>query len=162
MYKFVRATPSSNRKEGGIAPRATKMLPNWARTVGVLGALLMMLLTSGAIAQSSQAAVGDCGTNAYLCFWKDANYVDGPGRLSTQQKLSNWAKSGCRSGTWNDCISSLYNRQGHCARLFFNADLKPPLHYLSNGDVYYNLKTQFSDNFNDNISSLNFGASSTC
>jgi hypothetical protein len=139
-----------------------RMLPKWSRTLGIVGVLLMMLCASGVVAQGAQASVGDCGSGAYLCFWKNAQYSDGPGRLASAQNLTSWSHSSCPSGTWNDCISSLYNRQGHCARLYFNAGRSGPLHYLSNGDVYYNLGTQFSDGFNDNISSLNFGASSTC
>jgi hypothetical protein len=46
----------------------------------------------------------------YFCFWNNANYNDGPGKLSgTNSSWYAFSHSSCPGGTWANCASSLDN-----------------------------------------------------
>jgi hypothetical protein len=53
--------------------------------------------------------VSGCSAS-YFCFWNNANFNDGPGKLSGNNP--SWyvfSHSSCPNGTWADCASSLDN-----------------------------------------------------
>ncbi|MEW2301359.1 peptidase inhibitor family I36 protein [Streptomyces sp. NPDC006655] len=75
------------------------------------GSVLAGSASSALSAQVAKPAAVPAGCSAgYLCFWVNAGYNDGPGKLSGSN--ANWTAfphSTCQTKTWNDCASSLYN-----------------------------------------------------
>lgn len=57
-----------------------------------------------------------------LCFWNNAGFTDGPGLLSgTNPDWTEFKHSSCPRGTWNDCVTSLYNAGVHCSAVVWTA-----------------------------------------
>lgn len=86
------------------------------RRVATIGAALALaggaaVLTGGAAqaAQTTPAVPSGCGSGNF-CFWNNANFDDGPGQVSGDNaNYTEFPHASCPYGTWNDCISSLYN-----------------------------------------------------
>ncbi|TQS41201.1 peptidase inhibitor family I36 protein [Cryptosporangium phraense] len=158
----------------GATARGRRAVGRWsAAVVAVLFALVMGVglgqpasaatagsassgLTLTAVSPAAAAAAPSGCSAGNLCFWKDANMVDGPGELSGTN--SNWAAfshQSCASHTWNNCASSLYNNGTSCTALvWLSAGFTEGVESLGRGQGVKNLTTWNVDTgpWNDNIS----------
>jgi hypothetical protein len=97
-----------------------------------------------------------------LCFWVNANFTGGgPGEVAGNN--NNWSvfpQPACKSGTWNDCASSLDNNDPtRSATVYKNSNLTNPRLCLNAGQSMSNLTLAiFSDGSvaNDSITSNSF------
>jgi hypothetical protein len=63
---------------------------------------------------SAQTAPAGC-PSGYLCFWKDINYGGAMGKVAGNNlNFTAFRNTSCQTGTWNDCISSVYNNGARC------------------------------------------------
>ncbi|WBB77276.1 peptidase inhibitor family I36 protein [Micromonospora sp. WMMD882] len=97
---------------------------SWRRTAAAaVGVVLAAGAGAVALAPAAQAAHADCPQESgYLCFWDGTNYAGTPGKLSGAN--TNWTafpRSGCPSGTWNDCASSIWNEGLSCDAVVHSA-----------------------------------------
>jgi len=77
---------------------------------------------------SAQTAVLGC-PSGYLCFWKDINYGGAMGKVAgNNMNFTAFRNSSCQTGTWNDCISSVYNNGTRC-----NVAIYRDANYLGGG-----------------------------
>jgi hypothetical protein len=59
--------------------------------------------------ETTFAAPAGCGSGN-LCFWNNSGFNDGPGQLAgTNPNWGVFAHGSCPSGTWDNCVSSLFN-----------------------------------------------------
>jgi hypothetical protein len=104
-----------------------------------LGATVQLAGAAPAMAFGTRPA--SCGT-ASLCFYVNNNFSDGPGRLTQSSgNLANFAHSTC-GGTWNNCISSIWNATPACWHLYDSANFVGGFHNLAPNDGYTNLGSQ--------------------
>jgi hypothetical protein len=105
------------------------------------------------------AVAGAC-RDGHLCFYRNAYFLpssatEGHGELTDSAgDLRAFKHAGCKSRTWDQCISSLRNYTRFCWHLHSN--IAPPfrrddLHKLSAGDQYSDLQ---DIHFDDKIRSL--------
>ena len=67
--------------------------------------------------------------SGYLCFWKDINYGGAMGKVAGNNlNFTAFRNSSCQTGTWNDCISSVYNNGTRC-----NVAIYRDANYLGGG-----------------------------
>jgi hypothetical protein len=105
---------------------------------------------------NANATKDQCTGNNVLCFWKDAEYRGGIGKVSARNDdFRVFPKASCPSGTWNDCISSVYNKTGYCARLYYGYGATGSYQNLTSYDAYDDLSYNPSA-LNDQISSNRF------
>lgn len=109
--------------------------------------------TAGAPAAAPAAAPSGCPAQ-YACFWKNANFNDGPGKVKgDNEDFRALAHGSCPSGTWNDCISSIYNNGRSCTVFFFkDINYRGEKHSLGLGDSVSDI-SRWVSGFNDQISS---------
>jgi hypothetical protein len=109
--------------------------------------------TSYVKAEVVPAAVPSGCSSGYVCFWVNAGYNDGPGKLNGVN--ANWtvfSHSTCPNGTWADCISSAYNDGVND-----NAVLWTEIGGYGNGLIIYrgagvtDFSTIYNGEFNDKI-----------
>ena len=146
-------------------------------TVGVAAAsassprpsALRLTVASSQSAQSFAAPSGCTAGN--VCFWVNANFNDGPGRLSgINRDWSVFHHSTCPNGTWNNCASSVYNNGVSCwAVLWMDPGFGGLSMVLANGTGESDLTDdeEVGSLFNDNISSNSWeapggGTNGTC
>ena len=102
--------------------------------------------------------VSDCPLQ-YACFWVNANYTGTMGEVegNNPDYLNLKNTSGCTAfpGTWNDCISSVWNNGKDCTVYFWtDANYEGRYHSLALKDGVANVGTGYNDpSFNDSISS---------
>ncbi|MEV0183472.1 peptidase inhibitor family I36 protein [Streptomyces sp. NPDC050625] len=108
---------------------------------------------------SVKAAAAPAGCpSSYFCFWVNAGYSDGPGKLSG--KNSDWSAFGhssCPSGTWNDCASSDYNNGVSCDAVVWTGKS----YGGTGGWVPKGTGGNFNSTFNDAVSSNSWGVYAT-
>lgn len=121
------------------------------------------------------AAVPTTCTSGNVCFWKNAGFNDGPGKLANKNPdWSAFAHPSCPSGTWNDCASSLANAGVNCNAVLWNSpnykgDTITHSLTLTRGSSVQDLSNlgDAGSAFNDKISSNSWaaptgGTNSTC
>lgn len=136
------------------------MKRKFAALVGAVALFAAAPTTATAATNGEAGATGlsSC-PSTYACFWVNTNYSGTMGKVAGNNPnytaLSN--SSGCPSGTWNDCISSIANRGTQCTVYFYqnaNYSKSARWHSLSRGDQVANFGTGYNDpGFNDVISS---------
>jgi peptidase inhibitor family I36 len=102
------------------------------------------------------AAVPAGCTSTNLCFWNNAGFNDGPGRLSgTNSSWFSFSHSSCPNGTWADCVSSIFNDGSSCtARVWFLSGFGAPTLSIARGNGFSNLtqvQTGLGVSWNDEI-----------
>ncbi|WP_433306584.1 peptidase inhibitor family I36 protein [Actinoplanes sp. CA-030573] len=139
-------------------------------TVAVLTAALGVPLAnaSPAAAAAKPSRPSTCEAN-WFCFYKDDQFNknnprDTRGRVQqTQKDLRVFSHPTCKgrsNGTWNDCMTSVFNDTAACWHLFDSLNNIGGYHNLGAHDGYVNLGTQAD--YNDVVSSLKRGGSSSC
>jgi len=119
--------------------------------------------------RAAAVAAFDGCPSTYLCFWVNASRGGAEGEVAgSNPDWADFAQSQCKSGTWNDCASSLVNNgtSGLGALEYENTNYKvsdggdPLCMYdgeyianLANGYYYWTDGTSM----NDSISSNNWG-----
>ncbi len=108
---------------------------------------------------SVKAAAAPAGCpSSYFCFWANAGYSDGPGKLSG--KNSDWSvfsHSSCPGGTWNDCASSDYNNGVSCDAVVWTGKS----YGGTGGWVPKGTGGDFNSTFNNAVSSNSWGVYAT-
>jgi hypothetical protein len=119
------------------------------------GALTATAATATAAPQTVPAG---CGSGNF-CFWNNANFNDGPGQVSgNNANFTVFSHSSCPYGTWNDCISSVYNNgtSGLGVNVYRDANYLGPSFCVSDNSGYAYLPTYYTNTtvvLNDSISS---------
>ena len=131
-------------------------------------------ITASAPVKAALAPPAGC-SSGNICFWRNANWGDGPGELSDRNP--NWgvfAHQACPNHTWSNCISSAYNNGVSCSAVLwagtnYTGDSRTHSLTLDRGGYEINMAAnEVSGNaFNDVISSNswaspNGGTSSAC
>ncbi|RSM40148.1 hypothetical protein DMB66_57465 [Actinoplanes sp. ATCC 53533] len=98
-----------------------------------------LTISSPAMAYGSRPA--SCNT-ASLCFYANNNFVDGPGKVTSAAALGSYSHSSCAGGTWNNCMSSVWNATTKCFHLHADAGPTGGFHNLGPNDGYTNLGSQ--------------------
>lgn len=111
--------------------------------------------TAPAVVTAPAAVPAGCSAT-FLCFWNNANFDDGPGKLSgTNSSWFDFSHSSCPNGTWADCVSSIFNDGTSCtARVWFLAGFGGPTLEIARGSGISNLTTLpngVGGTWNDNI-----------
>ncbi|MER5838787.1 peptidase inhibitor family I36 protein [Streptomyces prasinus] len=131
------------------------------RRIAAAAAGAVMAAGAGVLvsAPAAQAAYSDCPQESgYLCFWQDANYSGGPGKLDGNN--TDWrafSRPNCQSGTWNDCASSIANEGLSCEAVVHEHPNYGGSSWVINRDTYAANLTQWGKpsggTWNDAISS---------
>lgn len=120
-------------------------------------------LTAGSPAMASGSRPSDC-TTASLCFYNGTNFTDGPGKLTARANtLASFSHASCGSGTWNNCMSSVWNATSKCWHLYDAtgaAGGTGTYHNLGPNDGYTNLGTQAA--YDNKVSSVKPGTGASC
>ena len=111
------------------------------------------------------STIPDGCSSGNVCFWRNANWGDGPGQLSDRNP--NWgvfAHQACPNHTWSNCISSVYNAGVSCNAVLwagtnYTGDSRTYNLTLGRGVGLKDLGNQevSGDAFNDVISSNSWG-----
>lgn len=108
--------------------RATVTLVTMVAGVGMAFAVPAQAATSpnpttmpaNSPATAAPSAVPAGCTSGNLCFWVNAGFNDGPGKLGgTNGDWRLFSHTSCAGGTWNDCVSSLFNDDTVDAEIVF-------------------------------------------
>lgn len=107
---------------------------------------------------TTPAAVPAGCSATFLCFWNNAGFNDGPGKLSgTNSSWFDFSHGSCPNGTWADCVSSIYNDGTSCtARVWFLTGFGAPSLEIARGSGISNLttvQTGLGVSWNDQIES---------
>ncbi|WP_412739869.1 peptidase inhibitor family I36 protein [Krasilnikovia sp. MM14-A1259] len=88
----------------------------------------------------------------YLCFWASPNYHDGPGMVKDDNEdFRKLPHISCRTGTWDNCISSVVNNGQRCTVYMWSGlNYGGSYHSLAIGNEKPDLSQWY---FNDAISS---------
>jgi hypothetical protein len=58
--------------------------------------------------------------SGYLCFWQNGGYTGAMGKLSgTNRTWSSFSRSGCPTGTWDNCASAIRNEGLSCEAVVY-------------------------------------------
>ncbi len=131
--------------------------------VAVLVAAAAAALAAPTPASADGRAPNSCDDRPELCFYVNANFNDGPGRVTNSQpNLAVFPHDSCRQSgrTWNNCISSLWNNTNRCWHLHDATSYRNGFHNLGPNDGYTNLARNTT--YNDKISSLRKGPTGNC
>lgn len=124
-----------------------------AATVAALTIGVTVAAASPSFADGRRPA--SCST-AQLCFYVNAKFADGPGKLtSSVTNLAAYKHKSCgakSSYTWTNCITSLWNATTSCWHLYDATGYAGSYHNLSGNDGYTDLTK--NTRFNDKISSM--------
>ena len=119
-------------------------------------------LTAAAPAQAYGKRPPSCNT-ATLCFY---NYIqfrasDGVGKLAdSNTHLSIFPHATCDEGTWDNCMSSVWNATNKCFHLHEHERFLGDHHNLSPDDGYSDMGAQ--TRLSNKVSSVEKGRSSSC
>lgn len=112
------------------------------------------------------AATSSCPAG-YLCFWVNAGYTGNMGKFAGNNPWwGQFSQAQCKSGTWNDCASSLYNH-GNYDAVFVYQDINygGGRACVARGTAWSNLTTMYSNDghgLNDAITSNQWRTVATC
>ncbi|WP_405099769.1 peptidase inhibitor family I36 protein [Micromonospora sp. NBC_01412] len=57
----------------------------------------------------------------YFCVWAASDFNDGPGKWQNDEaNYAAWGHGTCPSGTWSNCVSSVFNNGQNCAVTFYD------------------------------------------
>ena len=119
-------------------------------TLGVV--LVVAALTFAAMgAPAARAAQSDC-PRTYLCAWVHLNFTGNMGKWAGNN--SDWRRfrqSQCAHGTWNDCLTSVYNRGTQCSVwLFRHINFAGDWFTLARGNAIANVGPYWNDSVSSN------------
>ena len=123
---------------------------------------LAVPLTAASPAQATYPIPDGC-SSGYLCMYNFIQHreSDGVGKLTGSNKwLSHFPHSTCPEGTWNNCMSSVYNATTKCFHLHQGTEYTLGYHNLSPGDGFPDMGATTS--LNNQVSSVKQGSSSSC
>ncbi|GIE94083.1 peptidase inhibitor family I36 protein [Paractinoplanes rishiriensis] len=131
-------------------------------TVAVFATALAVPLTVGSPAQAYGTRPASCNT-ASLCFYNFIQFreSDGVGKVTgSNPHLGVFSHATCKDGTWNNCMSSVWNATSRCFHLHNGTDYTLGYHNLAPNDGYTDMGAQTS--LNNRVSSVRAGSTGNC
>jgi hypothetical protein len=155
--------PLSSLEGGNPSPtRRTIVHRRILVMVAIFATALAVPLTAATPAQAYGNRPPSCDT-ARLCFYNFIQFraSDGVGKVAdSNTHLAIFPHASCDDGTWDDCMSSVWNATNKCFHLHEHIRFIGGYHNLSPDDGYSDMGAQTS--LNNRVSSVERGSSSSC